>query len=671
MLENQIKLDIYRDGVWCIADIGTDDYIAKTKESESQISSLSQQKIGRKVVYLYLVIIFCFIIKRALFIYVDKVIKMTNYKSSSNINFFHKLVALDRYICYRRLPTVLCRIFQLPISLGSLIMIVAGFLYVLCYLFIPKFWYRACLGFGGGPLAIRGGHEAIALIPLIYILSGKTNFVTAFTGVSYEKLVVFHRWISFICCFCAWVHTIPFYVQPLWEGGKERLAWYERTHWTYYTGIPPIVFLTVLVIFSHSKLRGMWYEIWLKLHWICALGLYISLFYHCNGWTEGTKYMIATGAFWVFQIIFKFFYKEAVGLSKKGIFKANKCHMIKFESDMNDGKNEFFELIIDNSLNDNQTKDFTWHAGQHCFIRFPGIRMLERHPFSIISIYRPKDKQQNIKLILKAKGRYGMTKTLYKKISNESHIRDSKLYVDGPYGGIDRDINAFTNIYLISTGTGITGVLPYYLQCCEYMKRSDSVIQSVQCDWIIRSCDNIEWIMNELEEIKNEIVKYRKFNNGEPNRFKFNIFSKDIETSTSKYINQVKQSFNGIEEFEYVHVSELENRNERPESSEDSSIEDKSEIESNQTINSVNMDENHTKLTTGELLSLYSSKEFRLNNILENIKSNLGQGNIIITSGTESMSQMIGNFVADLQNEVFNKKNNVEEVYLYTESFDL
>lgn len=638
MIEQQAKLDIFRDGLWCIADMGTEAYQNATLRSEAKISSAAEQKIGRKVVYFYCVIIFCFMIKKDLYRYIDRTVKKTNYRNSLAISIVHRASALVRFISYRRFPTTFCTVFQVPSSLGSSLLISAGFLFILCYLFIPKIWYRDCLGFGGGPLAIRGGHEAIALIPLIYILSGKTNLVTAFTGVSYEKLVVFHRWVSFICCFCAWVHAVPFYLQPIWEGGKERLAWYESTHWTYYSGIPPIVFLTVLVVFSHSAVRRFWYELWLQLHWVCAVGLYISLFYHCNGWTEGSKYMVATGACWVFQVVWRVMSKEAVGFNFNGILRANRCIMRKFPSGGGDGENAFFEMLIENSLDDTRRKHFTWRAGQHCLVRVAGLRMLERHPFSIVSTCRPKDEFQNIKLIIKAKGRWGMTRSLYEQLGVEGGLEEGPpVYVEGPYGGIGRDLGAFTNVFLLSTGTGITGVFPYFMQCCEYMRRSDCVIASVRSDWIVRSGSHVGWVLDELRELKREIVRCRELNACSYSRFKFNVYIKDDDGTTGR----VRKIFDGVDMVPGC-VDEPEEKNGARES----------------------------------VLGLYDGRQQRLSDILEDVGTELGRGNIIVTCGTASMARAVGAYVADLQCEVFRSGRargggTVEEVALHTESFDL
>ena len=64
---------------------------------------------------------------------------------------------------------------------------------------------------------------SIALTPIIFALAGKVNLVTLLTGIGYEKLNVIHRWISYLCFALAVVHTVPFIVAPLREGGAKAL----------------------------------------------------------------------------------------------------------------------------------------------------------------------------------------------------------------------------------------------------------------------------------------------------------------------------------------------------------------------------------------------------------------------------------------------------------------
>ena len=64
---------------------------------------------------------------------------------------------------------------------------------------------------------------AASLTPLLIALSGKANLVTLLTGLSHEKLNIFHRWVGWFVFGLSVAHTIPFIVAPLHDGGYSAL----------------------------------------------------------------------------------------------------------------------------------------------------------------------------------------------------------------------------------------------------------------------------------------------------------------------------------------------------------------------------------------------------------------------------------------------------------------
>jgi predicted ferric reductase len=511
----------------------------------------------------------------------------------------------------------MCGIFQLPSSLGNFLLIMVGCLYILCYTFIPQIWYRECRGFGAPPLSARSGIEATALVPILIILSGKTNLISQLTGVSYEKLNIYHRWVSIMCCLLGWVHTLPFYIQAVREGGTERLAWFMSHDNMYRNGIPPLVFLTVLTVFSHSYIRAVWYELWLQVHWVCAVGFYVSLFIHVNGF-EGTKYMIATIVFWFTQLTWRAINKSFLR-PNAGFLRPNKCRMKRYTS--NGDKDHFFEVIIENS------NDFTWVPGQHLFIRVPGLRCLENHPFSIVSHYKPRG-ETDIKLIIKACGLGGMTEHLYKRIPDCGYS-ESNILVDGPYGGCARPIDAFDCLFLVCSGTGISAILPFLNDACDKLHENDSILDRVRFDWIIKSSDNIEWILPELQLIMencDDIIT--------SGRVDMNIYFKEEPFATNANL--------------------LEHMNTHINSSSESDIDEKYEHLS-------------IKGKYSRIVNMINAKPDAKELVRETCDS-LGQRNMYIVSGSDSMKIQVSNAIAAMQTQVF-ARNGVQEIYLHSESF--
>ena len=84
--------------------------------------------------------------------------------------------------------------------------------------------------------------------------ASKSNWITLATGVTHEKLQVFHRWIAYAFFVLALMHTFPF------------IVWHVRNHdmvhqftvsnvFEYWTGIVALVFQAWLTLASWGPIR--------------------------------------------------------------------------------------------------------------------------------------------------------------------------------------------------------------------------------------------------------------------------------------------------------------------------------------------------------------------------------------------------------------------------------
>lgn len=132
------------------------------------------------------------------------------------------LLASCRFIFYRPIPNITYRRGWRPISfpsLGVLVLVGAALAFTVLYCFVPQPLYWQSIQFGSPPLAIRSGMIAVAMMPWIVATSMKANLVSVLTGIGHERLNVLHRWLAYICLLLSLIHTIPFYVQPVWDQG--------------------------------------------------------------------------------------------------------------------------------------------------------------------------------------------------------------------------------------------------------------------------------------------------------------------------------------------------------------------------------------------------------------------------------------------------------------------
>jgi hypothetical protein len=148
-----------------------------------------------------------------------------------------KLRALARYASYRSFRIPLLNWNSAP--LGVLFLGAVGVVFFFSMVLGPRPYYwpnrkDPPLSFGNSPpLAARSGWMALACLPFIIATSSKSNLITALTGVSHERLQVFHRWISYACFVLALLHTFPFIVYRTWKGDVQQ-QWDDTIY--YWTG---------------------------------------------------------------------------------------------------------------------------------------------------------------------------------------------------------------------------------------------------------------------------------------------------------------------------------------------------------------------------------------------------------------------------------------------------
>jgi len=153
-------------------------------------------------------------------------------QNDSSVSSFRPLnigLALSRFILYRPIPAFQIRRLKKkmrPItfpSVGVILIVAAALIFVVCYCFVPQPLYRQSIQDGSPPLAIRAGMIAVAMMPWIVGLSMKANIVSYLTGIGHERLSVLHRWMAYLCLLLSLIHTIPFYITPIWDQGGLKV----------------------------------------------------------------------------------------------------------------------------------------------------------------------------------------------------------------------------------------------------------------------------------------------------------------------------------------------------------------------------------------------------------------------------------------------------------------
>jgi len=139
---------------------------------------------------------------------------------------------------------------------GMLILGLIGTVYFLCMTLVPHpyYWPDNADGTWGSspPIATRSGWLSLACLPFVFATAGKSNLITLVTGVSHEKLQLFHRWISYAFLVTALVHTFPFIIYNI-QTGTMVSSW--NTTVFYWTGVVALIAQVYLTFASVGPLR--------------------------------------------------------------------------------------------------------------------------------------------------------------------------------------------------------------------------------------------------------------------------------------------------------------------------------------------------------------------------------------------------------------------------------
>ncbi|KAF7562309.1 hypothetical protein G7046_g1822 [Stylonectria norvegica] len=341
--------------------------------------------------------------------------------------------------------------------LGILLLGAAGTIFFFCMDLIPQPYYWSTLDFGGSPpLGTRSGWLALACMPFVFATASKTNWITLATGVSHERLQVFHRWISYAFFLLALLHTFPFIVYHI--RFHDMVMQWEMSNLFYWTGIVALIFQAWLTFASHSLVRNLGYEWFKAAHFLGAAVFIVIFFWHCDYTLTSWHYFIATAAIYVPC----FLYSWIRTFFEYGITQKAYIHV---------EDNAFTRITI-------PSVGFKWKPGQHCFLRFTsfGIHAFSSHPFTICSLPSTGAAEKS-ELVFYIRHQRGLTEKLY-NLGLQQPGSSVPVLIDGPYGGVNTQrIVEGDRLLVVAGGSGAGWLLPFI----ELFQRRASLSAHEEC----------------------------------------------------------------------------------------------------------------------------------------------------------------------------------------------
>ncbi|PHH88148.1 hypothetical protein CDD83_7921 [Cordyceps sp. RAO-2017] len=409
----------------------------------------------------------------------------------ASVDCVNDTLALFRWLFYRPIPDIVWR--RRRFTFSSLAVLACAFVavaFVTLYCFLQQPLYWQSIQFGSPPLAIRAGMIAVAMTPWIIATSMKANLLTILIGIGPERLNVFHRWLGYLCLFLALVHMIPFYVQPVWEDGGMKVfgrLFPDGSGIIYGTGIACIVPLIWLCAASLPWIRRVAYEVFVMLHIPAGVVYVAMLFWHTKNYLMSWGYLYATIAIWAACYLIR-------------LFKLNwtKPWRLSFLV----GDEAAITLLPEDAIKLTIPTQMRWKPGQYVYLRMPGISLLENHPFTISSLCSedfPSEYGECYRdCVLVFKPYRGFTKKVLDTAIAKGPFHTYRAFLDGPYGGMRRDLAAFDTCILIAGGSGITSLMSQLLNLVKRMRDGKAITRKVMVVWAIKRFEAMDWFREEL-----------------------------------------------------------------------------------------------------------------------------------------------------------------------------
>jgi predicted ferric reductase len=413
--------------------------------------------------------------------------------SVSSVGPINNMVAFFRFIFYRPIRQINIRKGWRPIAFPSLsvtVIVVGALLLGVLYSCLPQPLFWDSIAYGSPPLAIRSGMMAVALLPWIVALAMKANFITMITGIGHERLNVLHRWAAYICLVLSILHTVPFYVTPIWEKGARHVfeGFFSQTgFYAYGTGVAALVPLAFLCLHSIGPLRHRMYELFVTLHVPVSMLFLGMMFWHCNNYLTSWHYLFSTLAIWILSYITRLFYLNWTHPGRLAWLIGDEAAVT---------------LMPENAIKITIPTQVKWRPGQYVYLRMPGISVFENHPFTIASLCDedfPSEYGEGYRdMVIVFRPFGGFTNKVRQSALEHGPWHTYRAFVDGPYGGMQRRIEAFDDVVLIAGGSGITAIISQLLTLIKKMRDGKAVTRKIHVIWALKRPETMEWFKEEL-----------------------------------------------------------------------------------------------------------------------------------------------------------------------------
>lgn len=245
--------------------------------------------------------------------------------------------------------------------------------------------------------------------------------------------------------------------------------------------------LGFLCVHSLEPLRHWMYELFVSLHVPVSIVFIAMMFWHCHNYLTSWNYLFATVGIWLGSYIMRLFY---LNWTRPG----RVSWLIGDEASVT--------IMPENAIKITIPTQMRWRPGQYVYLRMPGISVFENHPFTIASLCSddfPSEYGEGYRdMVLVFRPFGGFTNKVLRSALEHGPWHTYRAFIDGPYGGMQRRIEAFDDVVLIAGGSGITAIVSQLLSLIKKMRDGKAVTRKVHVIWALKRPETMEWFKEEL-----------------------------------------------------------------------------------------------------------------------------------------------------------------------------
>lgn len=482
-------------------------------------------------------------------------------------------------------------------------------------------------------VGFRAAWVSVTQLPLIYILSGKANLITIFTGISYERLNWLHRWVARTIFLTVIVHWSYFFTEwSIADFVKLELKWMPMVKY----GFGAWATLGWMVITGFGFFRNLSYELWFLQHLAAAMVLLWLVHTHVPSYASYNVWF-AVGVV-VFDRAVRTVMSVAINLHliPSKWRSSTSQRRLGYDAEVMSLSNEYLRVRIRNVA-------FSYRPGQHVYLSIPRAGIIEAHPFTIASIPKSVSAEagsDHVELYIKVHN--GFTKRLYRQCQNQLTPRTLLSFVSGPWGN-PPSVDRFESAVFLATGNGAAFTIPLFLQAAL----GNNSLRQISFVWIFRHVEQFEWFR---EAIRSASSAARKRN------VKVTIHAFYTARSNSSDTNSLAEQ-----------SSESEEKGERKEPAEKAgSIKDDTGIVTTKSLSCSSSVSDQDRPTIKIDHSRPKSLDTFIRPVVEQAYGETG----IFTCGAAHFTGQVRNYVASLSDERgVHKGTGAQGIYLFCETY--